>query len=52
MSWMALATGLGALGSIWGGNKARKAQENKRRNDMKLAEQYGIHPPDRDWETH
>ena len=44
MSWMALATGLGALGSIWGGNKARKAQANKRRNDMKLAEQYGIHP--------
>lgn len=44
MSWMALATGLGALGSLWGGNKARKSASNKRRQDMQLAEQYGIHP--------
>ena len=44
MSWMALATGLGALGSLWGGNKARKSASNKRRQDMELAEQYGIHP--------
>ena len=44
MSWVALATGLGALGSLWGGNKARKSASNKRRQDMQLAEQYGIHP--------
>lgn len=44
MSWMALATGLGALGSLWSGNKMRKDAKNQRRRDMDLAEQYGIHP--------
>lgn len=41
MVWMAAAT---LAGNLWAANKQRKASANKRRNDMKLAEEYGIHP--------
>lgn len=41
---MAAATGFDALGKLWAGSKSNKYQRNKRRNDMKLAMEYGIHP--------
>ena len=41
MVWMAAAT---LAGNLWAANKQRKASANRRRNDMKLAEEYGIHP--------
>lgn len=41
---MAAATGFDALGKLWAGSKSNKYQRNKRRNDMKLAMSYGIHP--------
>lgn len=42
--WMAAATGLDAIGSIWSGAKQNKFARNARKRDMELAKSYGIHP--------
>lgn len=44
MSWMAAATGLGALTSLWGASKQNKFARNSFSNRIREAEKFGIHP--------